>query len=116
MDDYRVKLAAEGTTIEGFNGSFKMRVRKNVKLTDDTNVAVMEATLYKENGSFIPTGSYLFEALDSQDMPVSEVDTDEFGRAIDFFFTSLLDTENYIKSIPRASSLCNPEMKAFKFD
>ncbi|TWR26815.1 hypothetical protein FPZ42_07190 [Mucilaginibacter achroorhodeus] len=116
MSDYKVQLSAEGTMIENFSRPFKMRVRKNVKLTEDCSTAVLEAAVYKEDGTFVQTCSYLFEALDSQDKPVSEVSLDEFNNAVDFFFTSLLDTEYYIKRTPRASSLCHPAMKAFKFD
>ena len=93
-----------------------MRVRKNVRLTQDFNTAVLEASLYKEAGSFVQSCSYLFEALDNADQPLSEVSIDEFNNAVDFFFTSLLDTDLYIKRIPKTSSLCAPEMKAFKFD
>ncbi|QXV63655.1 hypothetical protein INP83_11065 [Mucilaginibacter sp. 21P] len=116
MSDYKVQLSAEGTTIENFSRPFKMRVRKNVKLTQDCSTALLEASVYKEDGSFVQTCSYLFEALDSQDKPVADVSLEEFNRAVDFFFTSLLDTEFYVKRIPRTSSLCPPAMQAFKFD
>ena len=115
MSDYRVNVTKEPTIIERPESSFKMSVQRDVKLQDDRNTALLEATLYKERGSYVASGYFLFEALDKYNQPLLEVDINEFKDAVDFFFTSLLDTELYVKGIPRASSLCNQDLKSFQF-
>jgi hypothetical protein len=115
MSNYRVNVTKGPTIIERPDCSFKMRVQRDVEFNDDKNTALLEATLYKESGSFIVSGYFLFEALDKQNEPLIKVDIDEFKHAVDFFFTSLLDTEHYVKEIPKASSLCNSELKSFQF-
>lgn len=116
MSDYRVNVSKEPTIIERPKCSFKMSVQRDVKLQEDRNTALLEATLYKESGSFVKSGYFLFEALDKQNRPIKEVNIDDFKDAVDFFFTSLLDTEYYVKSIPRTSSLCPYGLKYFQFD
>src|SRR4051812_3694365 len=115
MSDYKVSVSKEPTIIERPEGAFKMSVQRDVKLREDRNTALLEATLYKESGSFVKDGYFVFEALDKQNQPVKEVNIDDFKDAVDFFFTSLLGTEHYVKSIPRASSLCRAELKSFQF-
>jgi len=115
MSSYRVNVNKEPTIIERPDSAFKMSVQRDVTLEADRNTALLDATLYKEIGSFVPSAYFLFEALDKQNKPLKEVDIDEFKHAVDFFFTSLLDTEHYVKGIPKASSLCNSELKSFQF-
>jgi len=92
-----------------------MSVQKDIKLQEDKNTALLEATVYQKNGSFVKSGYYLFKALDKHNKPVKTVNVDEFKDTVDFFFASLLDIEYYVKSIPKESSLCFPELKTFKF-
>lgn len=115
MSDYRVNVINELAIIERPMGSFKMSVQRDIIPPDDRNTALLEATLYKETGSFVKSGYFIFEALDRHNQPIKEVNIDEFKDAVDFFFTSLLDTDHYVKSIPRASSLCAADLKSFKF-
>jgi hypothetical protein len=115
MSTYKVDTGNEPTIIESPTSSFRMSVLRDIKLQEDRNTALLEATVYQENGSFVRSGYYLFEALDKHNKPVAAVDIDEFKDAVDFFFASLLDVEYYVKSIPRESSLCAPELRSFKF-
>lgn len=116
MEDFRVRIDGKVTIIESEENNFKMSAQKDRQVDADRNTALMDAALYKEQGSFINDCNYLFEALDGENEPVTEVDIDVFKNAIDFFFTSILGTDYYVKSIPKASSLCAKELKAFQFD
>ena len=115
MEDCSVTVAGKQIIIERMKQPFKMRVAKNELAKTNQNTALLEATLYKEDGVFVKNGSYLFEALDSDNQPVTEVDIDAFKSAVDFFLTSVVGTEHYVKSIPKASSLCHQEMRLFGF-
>ncbi len=120
MDSYSISVEKGLTVIEQFKLSetvFKMSVEKDRKLAPETNTALLEGLLYREEGVFVKNGNYVFEALDVDNKPLfGEVDIDLFKLAVDFFFTSILNTDLYLKRIPKASSLCQQEMKAFKFD
>jgi hypothetical protein len=116
MDAYKVKVEIGFTTIETLNPPFKMSVRKDIKASKESNTALMEAILYKEDGVFVKDCCYLFEALNKDNNPISKVSSvDDFKAAVDFFFKSVLNTEFYLKSIPKASSLCEKEVKSFQF-
>ncbi len=120
MDSYRISVEQGLTIIEHCDLSaplFRMSVEKDRQLAPGTNTAVLEALLYREEGVFVKNGNYVFEALDSDNKPLStDVDIDQFKLAVDFFFTSILNTDLYLKRIPKESSLCEGEMKTFKFD
>lgn len=110
-----VAIADEQAVLEGVTQPFKLRVTKDKAAVEGSNTALLEVTVYEENGSFTPQCSYLFEAWDSKGQPLSMVDLDGFKKAVDDYCTQVLATTYYLKSIPRASSLCNPEMRAFNF-
>jgi hypothetical protein len=111
----RVTVADTQTIVESIKRPFKMSVVKDKAAPAARNTALLEATLYKEDGSFIRQCSYLFEALDANNQPLNYVDVDDFKTAVDLYFTEVLATEYYVKSIPRASSLCHSEMQKFNF-
>ena len=114
MEQYRLSVQSGLTIIEQV--PFKMSVQHNAIPPATSDTALLEATLYREEGTFVKNGSYLFEALNNENKPISTVDIDQFRSAIDFFFTSILNTDLYVKSIPKGSSLCKPELKAFQYD
>lgn len=116
MEDFTVKMIGEMTIIECPQRKFRMSVQKGRQVNADRNTALMDGTLYKEQGSFVRDCSYLFEALNAHNEPVLTVDLGLFKNAIDFFFTSILGTDYYVKSIPRSSSLCCQDLKTFQFD
>ena len=94
---------------------FSLRVTLGKQPVMGQNIAVMEATVYEEAGSFVPQHSYLFEAVDAHNQPLTYVDAEAFKQAVDDYCTQVLATEYYVKSIPRASSLCPAAMQAFNF-
>jgi hypothetical protein len=117
MVDYQVSIIEGITYIEHSTQGFRMDVQKDRKLKRDHNTAVLEATLYIEEGVFIKKASYIFEALSNDNNPlIDNGNIDHFKDAVDFFFKSILNTDLYIKSIPKASSLCQNEMKMFQYD
>jgi hypothetical protein len=116
MEAYKMKIEIGFTILETLNPPFKMSVKKDSKASADANIAAMEAILYKEEDVFVQDCCYLFEALNSDNKPVSKVASiDNFKAAVDFFFLQVLNTDLYLKSIPRASSLCQKELKAFQY-
>ncbi|AMR30664.1 hypothetical protein A0256_04095 [Mucilaginibacter sp. PAMC 26640] len=116
MEDFTVKMDGGVTIIESHKRQFRMSVQKDRQVNADRNTALMDATLYKEQGSFVRDCSYIFEALNIHNEPLVSVDIELFKNAVDFFFTSVLGTDLYVKSIPRSSSLCGQHLKAFQFD
>jgi hypothetical protein len=111
----RVTVADTQTIVEQVNSPFKMSVTKNKIADNEPATALLEATVYKEEGAFVRHCTYLFEALDARNQPLSHVDIDEFKQAVDLYFAEVLATDYYVKSIPRASSLCHREMQKFNF-
>lgn len=116
MENYKVIIRDGITIIEAAKHELAMQVlnAESVKLSGDT--AVLEATLYIEQGGFIPKCSYLFELLDDELKPTDkEVDLNHFKAAVDFYFNTVMGTDLYIKSIPRASTLCPAVVKNYHF-
>jgi hypothetical protein len=94
-----------------------MSVNKNKKATAQSDTALIEATLFIEDSVFVQDSCYLFEAIDEHHMPLTDdVNIDDFKAAVDHYFTRILKTKLYLKSIPRCSSLCNKEFKLFLFE
>ena len=116
MEEYRVSVANGLTIVEHLQHSLKMTVHRNRKVNKDTNTAHLEGLLYIEDGVFVKDGSYLFEVIDKDNQPMIDANLDDFKRAVDFFFTSVLNTDLYLKSVPKTSSLCPLYMRQFKFE
>ncbi|MBD1364426.1 hypothetical protein IDJ77_11460 [Mucilaginibacter sp. ZT4R22] len=116
MSGYTVQMEGGSTIIESVEYMFKMIVQRNRQVSLERNTALIEATLYKEEGAFVRDCNYLFEAIDSDNIPVCNVKLDVFKSAVDFFFTSILGTDLYVQYIPKASSLCGEQLKAFQFE
>ena len=113
--DCIVTAAGTQTIVETIERPFKMSVYKDKPAGNNQNTALLEATLYREDGAFVKQCTYLFEALDAANQPLYHADVDAFKHAVDVYFTQVLATEFYVKSIPRASSLCHKEMQAFDY-
>ncbi|MFD0751287.1 hypothetical protein ACFQZS_14145 [Mucilaginibacter calamicampi] len=115
MDKFKVYTKSGVPVVEDVVNNFRFRVvdSKTVKLTGET--AVLEATLYAEQGGFVPVQSYLFELVNSAGEGTDmEVNIDDFKTAVDFFFNSVLGTDLFVKSIPKASTLCPDEVKQYQ--
>ncbi|MGN6394137.1 MAG: hypothetical protein ACTHMI_01145 [Mucilaginibacter sp.] len=79
--------------------------------------ALLEGTLYREEGSFVQAGTYVFEAVTQYFEPAgTKISLEDFKRAAAFYFTSVLQTELYLIGIPAASALCPREMQFFEFE
>jgi hypothetical protein len=116
MDKFKVSAINGLTVVEDLINNFRFHVldSKSTQLSGET--AVLEATLYIEQGGFVPTRSYLFELINGHGESISlDVDIDDFKTAVDFFFHSVLGTDLFVKSIPIASSLCPVERKLYHF-
>jgi hypothetical protein len=113
--EYRVTETSEQTIAAPAKRPFNMRATKDKLPDSQQHTALLEATLYKEDGAFVKQCTYLFEALDAANLPLTYVDINEFKNAVDLYCTGVLHTEYYVKSIPRASSLCGKEMQAFDY-
>lgn len=112
MENYKVTIDKGVTTIEHIGCAFRVNVMKNRKLTESDDGAILEATHYKEQGIFINNGSYIFEAVNTENQPIyNEVDLALLNDVIDFFFKSILDTEYFIKSTPQFSGLYKGDKK-----
>ena len=98
MEQYKLSMQGHLTIVEQKGQPFKMSVQKERKLPADSNTALIEATLYREECVFAKNGSYIFEALDKDNQPLkTDVDVDCFKAAVNFFFTGLLNTDLFEK-------------------
>ena len=117
MEQYSLTIANDLTIIQQLHGKFKMSVHKNRVVNAGAATAIIEGTLYREEGVFVQSCIYIFEALGDDNRPLTDgVNIDDFKRAVDFFFTQVLQTDLYLKGIPRTSSLCSHLVKMFAFN
>ncbi len=106
METFKITTAGNSTLITDEANSFIVKVEKDKILTEHDSGAILEATLYKEEGTFIPVCSYIFTIMDAQfDFIVDDVDIDAFNEAITFFFNTILGTDYFVRSVPICSSL-----------
>jgi hypothetical protein len=114
MQGYKVNIQDNEVVIEVMESNFKIKVFKaeHAALRDER--AILEATQYVEKTSFVPWCSYMFEVINFDSL--ESLDMDIFKAAIAFYFNSVLGTELYIVSVPRASLLCPIERKIYEFD
>ncbi|PAW92278.1 hypothetical protein CKK33_01730 [Mucilaginibacter sp. MD40] len=90
---YEVIQRGEETVI---SGEVQIRVYSG---TINVEKPFLLGHLYRVQGGFVPVKTYVFEVTDECR------DVDALKKAVDFFFASLLDTEWYVKEIPRSSLL-----------
>ncbi|WDF81159.1 hypothetical protein PQ469_14200 [Mucilaginibacter sp. KACC 22773] len=93
----QVLTADNRTVIADTDSDLRISVndRKEVKIAEGT--AYCLATLYRIKGGFISDKVYVFQAV--------EVDLVTLKNAVDFFFTTLLETELYVKQVPQDPAL-----------
>jgi hypothetical protein len=97
----------EGVTFVDWEGSaYRIKVEKDRKVTIADKAAFIEATLYKEDTTFVPECIYIFEALPKTKNDNKVVmDIELFHSAVSFFFHSVLSTTYFVVSIPFHSSI-----------
>jgi hypothetical protein len=106
MDDFSVLNNGKVTLITCEAKDFTMQAEKNRRFTMEDNAAFLEATLYREAGSFMPECTYVFQVISNEKMPaVRTIDIELCRSAVDFFFHSILSTTYFVTSIPPASKL-----------
>ncbi|MGY3211362.1 hypothetical protein [Mucilaginibacter sp. HD30] len=116
MEKFKVATEQGITIITHVEANLKLRVLDAATTTLPGDTPVIEATLYIEQGGFIPKCRYFFEVTDTvTNLMNTEADIDNFKAAVDFFFNSVLGTDLYVKRIPKASSLCPAERKHYHY-
>ena len=116
MEQYKVSATSNFVLIEQPGQAFIIKVYPGQQASPKEGTALLEGTLYKEEGTFVQAGTYLFEALTKYFEPITgDISLEDFKSAAAFYFTSVLQTELYLIGIPRQSSLCPGEIKVFEF-
>ncbi len=99
---YQVLTAGKRTEITDLENKVRVAVFEQDKKILMAGTAYCLATQYRVKGGFIPEKVFVFEAVATVDMMIVK-------QAVDFFFTTLLDTELYVKEIPKDSALLPQE-------
>jgi hypothetical protein len=106
METFTLRNELGVTFIDWEDSTCKIKVEKERKLTSVDTGAILEATFYKEDTTFVPECSYTFEALPKATISSKEhIDTELFQAAVSFFFHSVLGTTYFIVSTPLQSSM-----------
>jgi hypothetical protein len=114
MDRYRVFERGGITVIEGVEQGFKMRVFNAETAKHTVGTAILEATLYIEQRSFIPKCSYIFELVNDAFEPTNkDIELSHFKAAVDFFFYSVIGTDLFVKSVPQTSAMRPQELRYY---
>jgi hypothetical protein len=95
---YQVLTAGKRTEITDLGNNVRIAVLEKDKNISPAGTAYCLATQYKNKGGFIPEKIFFFQTTAVVDVAVVK-------EAIDFFFTTLLETELYVKEVPRDSIL-----------
>ena len=94
---YQVLTADSGTVIADTDTDLWVQVNERKEVTMVENTAYCLATLYRIKGGFVPEKVYVFQAR--------KVDLTTLKNVVDFYFSTLLETELYVKEIPQDSLL-----------
>lgn len=98
---YQVLTADSGTVIADTSSDLWVQVNELKETIIAPNTAYCLATLYQIRGGFIPEKIYVFQAR--------KIDLSILKNVVDFYFTTLLDTELYVKEVPQDSVLYEQE-------
>ena len=94
---YQVLTADNRTLIVDIESGIQVKVKEKNKGKNKEITSYCLATLYRIKGGFIPEKVYEFEAVTGTDLL-------SLKQAVDFFFTTLLETELYVKEVPPDSA------------
>lgn len=95
---YQVLTAGKRTEITDLNSKVRVAVFEQNKNSSTAGTAYCLATQYQIKGGFIPEKIFIFQVM-------AVVEVALVKQVIDFFFTTLLETELYVKEVPRDSVL-----------
>src|SRR6185437_13365581 len=101
MEEYSVTFHYGLTIVEHRQQSFKMSVNKDRQVFSG-DIALLEATLYKEDGVFVKNGSYVFEALDKDNKPIRDVNVDDLREQLISFSRRYLVRTCLLLAFPKA--------------
>ena len=101
MDNFIVQTDMDAVYITNETAGFIIKAEKNRPLTYQDNGAIIIATLYRETAGFEQVCDYVFEAVNA----TATLDADLVQQAVNYFFTSYLNTSYFLKKIPMCSSL-----------
>ena len=94
---YQVLTADSGTVIADTNTDLWVQINELKEVIIAGNTAYCLATLYRIKGGFVPDKVYVFQAR--------KIDLTTLKNVVDFYFSTLLETELYVKEVPQDSSL-----------
>lgn len=94
---YQVLTAGKRTEITDLDSNVRIAVFELDKKKSPAGTAYCLATQYKIQGGFIPERALVFQT-------VAVVELSVVKQAIDFFFTTLLETELFVKEVPKDSA------------
>lgn len=95
---YQVLTAGKKTEITDLDNKVRVAVFEQDKKYSMAGTAYCLATQYRVKGGFIPEKVFVFETMTIVDVAVVK-------QAVDFFFMTLLETDLYVKEIPKDSAL-----------
>lgn len=98
---YQVLTADSGTVIADTSSDLWVQVNELKEIVIARNTAYCLATLYQIKGGFIPDKVYAFQAR--------RIELSTLKAVVDFYFTTLLETELYVKEVPQDSALYEQE-------
>ena len=95
---YQVLTAGKRTEITDLENKVRIAVFEQDKKVSAAGTAYCLATQYRVRGGFVPEKIFIFQTTTVVEVTVVK-------QAIDFFFMTLLETELYVKEVPRDSVL-----------
>ncbi|MDP9077732.1 MAG: hypothetical protein M3O71_09945 [Bacteroidota bacterium] len=95
---YQVLTAENGTLITDEQSCLRVQITEKGRIALSENAAYCLGTLYKIKGGFVPERIFVFLSL-------AEISLEELKKTVDFFFSSLIETELYVKEVPQDSIL-----------
>ena len=98
---YQILTANSGTVIADTSSDLWVQVNELKEVVIAQNTAYCLATLYRIKGGFIPEKVYVFQAR--------KIELYNLKDVVDFYFTTLLETELYVKEVPQDSALFEQE-------
>ncbi|PJJ79273.1 hypothetical protein [Mucilaginibacter auburnensis] len=91
---YQVLTAGKRTEITDLENKVRIAVFEQDKKVSASRTTYCLATQYQVKGGFVPQRIFVFQT-------VAVIELALVKQAMDFFFTTLLDTELYVKEVPR---------------
>ena len=95
---YQVLTAGKRTEITDLDSNVRVAVFEQDKKVSLAGTAYCLATQYKIQGGFIPERLLVFQTIAVVELAVVK-------QVVDFFFMTLLDTELFVKEVPKDSAL-----------